>query len=60
MKVYQHRRVGITLEFSTGELLARAAFMYHDDKGHGPLNHCAVLRVLRISAYDIATGTCVR
>ena len=30
--VYQPRRVGMMHECSTGELLAGAAFMHHDDK----------------------------
>ena len=31
------------LECSTGELLARDAFMHHDDQGHDALMHHAVL-----------------
>ena len=32
------------LECSTGELLARAAFMHHDDQGYDALMHHAVLK----------------
>ena len=34
------------LECSTGELLARAAFMHHDDQGHDALRHDAALKGL--------------
>ena len=42
------RRVGIMLECSTGELLARAAFMHHDDQGHDALRYHSVLKGLLI------------
>ena len=32
------------LEYSTGELLTRAAFMYHADQGYDALRHHAVLK----------------
>ena len=35
------------LECSTGELLARAAFMHHDDQGHDALRHYAVSKELK-------------
>ena len=35
------------LECSTGELLARTAFMHHDDQGNDVLMHYAVLKGLR-------------
>ena len=38
--------VGMMYECSTGELFTRAAFMYHDDKGHRTLNHYAALKGL--------------
>ena len=34
------------LEYSTGELLTRAAFMDHDDQGYDALRHDAVLKGL--------------
>ena len=37
--VYQPCRVGMMLEYSTGELLTRAAFMHHDDQGHDAFLH---------------------
>ena len=45
------------LEYSTGELPARAAFMHHDDQGHDALMHYAVLKlvlklILHASYYD--------
>ena len=42
--------VGMMLECSTGvtELLARAAFMHHDDGGHEALRYHAVLRGLMV------------
>lgn len=45
--VYQPRRVGMMLECSNGEVLARAAFMHHhDDKGLNALHHYAALKWL--------------
>ena len=41
------RRVGMMLECSTSELLARAAFIHPVDQGHGALMHDAVLKGLR-------------
>ena len=35
------------LECSTGELLARAALMHHDDQGYHALRYHAVLKGLR-------------
>ena len=32
------------LEYSTGELIARAAFMHHDDQRHDALRHYAILK----------------
>ena len=34
------------LECSTGELLAKAAFMHHIDKGHSTLKHYVALKGL--------------
>ena len=39
-------RVGMMLECSTGELLARGAFLHHDDQGHNALMHYAALKGL--------------
>ena len=36
------------LEYSTGELLARAAFMHHDDHGHDAFRYDAVLKGLNV------------
>ena len=44
--VYHPHTVGMILEYSTGELLARAVFMHHDDKGHSTLKHYATLKGL--------------
>ena len=44
--MYQPRRVGIMLECSPGELLARAAVMLYDDKGHRALKDFAALKDL--------------
>ena len=44
--VYQPRRVGMMHECSTGKLLARAAFMHHDDKWHNALKQYAALKGL--------------
>ena len=44
MGVSQSRRVGMVLECSTGELLARAAFIHHDDQGYDASMHRAVLK----------------
>ena len=41
--VFQARMVSMMLECSTGELLARAAFMHHEDKAHDALMHHTVL-----------------
>ena len=38
-------------ECSTGELLARAAFMHHDDQGYDALRHDAVLKGLKRLLY---------
>ena len=43
----QPHRVVMMIECSTGELLARAAYMHHDDQGHDALMHHIVLEVLR-------------
>ena len=40
------RRIGMMHECSAGELLARAAFMRHDDEGHSILKRYAVLKGL--------------
>ena len=45
--VHQPPRVGMMLEWSTGELLGRAAFMQHDDKGHYALKYYAAFKGLR-------------
>ena len=45
--VSQPPRVGMMLECSPGELLARAAFMHHDYQGHYVLRHDAVLNGLK-------------
>ena len=37
--VSQPRKVGMMLECSTGEILARAVFMHYDDQGHDALLH---------------------
>ena len=41
--VYQPRRVGMMLECSPVELLARAAFVHHDDKGHNCFKFCKII-----------------
>ena len=41
--VYEPRMVGIMLEYSTDELLTRAALMHHDDKGHNAIKQYAPL-----------------
>ena len=48
--VSQPRRVGMVLECSTGELLASAAFVHHDDQGYDAFRHHAVLKGLRASS----------
>ena len=40
----------MVLECSTGELLARDAFMHRDDQGDDALMHCVVLKGLKDSA----------
>ena len=42
--VSQPSRFGMMLECSNGKLLARAAFMHHDDQGHDALRHDAVFK----------------
>ena len=54
--VFQPRRVGLVLECSTGELLARAAFMHHDNQGHDALLHHAVLKGLSHAACCVLGG----
>ena len=46
--VSQPHRVGMMLEYSSGDLIARAAFMHHDDQGHDVLRHHAVLKGLNL------------
>ena len=41
--------VGMMFEYRTGELLAKAAFLYHDDKRHGVLKHYAAIKGLKKS-----------
>ena len=53
----QLHRVGMMLECSPGELLARAAFMHHDDQGQDALRHDAVLKGLRW-AREALTDVC--
>ena len=43
-------RVGLMLEYSTGELLISAAFMHHDDGFHGVLKQYAVVKELAVWA----------
>ena len=43
-EVSQLRRVGIILECSTGELIARLAIKHHNDQWHDTLMHYAVLK----------------
>ena len=43
MYIHVFRRVGMMLEYNTGVLLARAAFIHHDDKGYSTLIHYAAL-----------------
>ena len=45
-KLYQARRVGMMLEYSTGGLLVRAVSMHQDDKGHITLKYYATLKGL--------------
>ena len=45
--VSQPRGVAMMLECSTGDLLARAAFMHHDDQGHSALMYYTVLKGLK-------------
>ena len=57
---YQSHRVGMMLECSTGGLLARAAFMHHDNQGHDVLRYHAVLKGLkRISLTMITVCHCI-
>ena len=44
--------IGMMLEGSADELLARAAFMHHDDQGQDALMHHAVLKGL-IHIYNL-------
>ena len=44
--VCEPRRVGMMHEYSTGELLATAAFVHHDNKRHDALKHSAALKEL--------------
>ena len=47
--------VGMMLECSPGELLARDAFMHHDDHGHDASMHYAVLKGLTLLAQQSAS-----
>ena len=47
-EVYQPRRVAMMLKCSTGELLARAAFMYWDNLGDDALRYYAVIKGLSV------------
>ena len=49
----QPHRVSMMHESSPGELLARAAFMHHDDQGHDALRHHAVLKGLATHLKDV-------
>ena len=40
--------VGMMHQCSTGELLARAVFMHHDEEGHAALMHDAVFKGLKL------------
>ena len=40
------RRVIVIHEYSAGEVLTRAAFMHHEDNGHGTLKYYAVVKGL--------------
>ena len=51
----QPPKVGMMLQCSPGELLTRAAFMHHDDQGHGALINYAVIKGLN-GSYDV--GLC--
>ena len=42
-RLFQPRRVGMVHECNPGELLARAAFMHHIDKGHTAFKSYAAL-----------------
>ena len=53
--VSQLRRVGMMLECSTGELLARAAFMHHDDQEYDALRYHAALKGLRVLSHRYTT-----
>ena len=44
----QPHKVGMMLKCSPGQLLARVAFMHHDDQGHDELRHDAVLKGLKL------------
>ena len=51
---YQPHRVGMMLECSTGESLARAAFMHHDDQGDDALmNHAPQLFITVFWGYTL-------
>ena len=55
--VTQPHRVSMMLECSIGELLAgkllaRAAFMHHEDQGHDALRHHTALKGLMSSQLD--------
>ena len=43
----QPHKVDMMLECSPGELLARAAFMHHDNHGHAALMRYAILKGLK-------------
>ena len=53
--VSQPHSVGMTLECSTGNLLAMAAFMNHREKEHHALKHYAVLKGLTMGQNEAVT-----
>ena len=55
---YQPHRVGIIHECSTGEMLARVAFMHQHDQGHNVFKHQEVLKALTMTPLTIPVLYC--
>ena len=56
MQVYQPHSVGMMHEYSTCELLARAAVIHHDDEGHNALKHYAALTGLSAVVVQLSSS----
>ena len=54
----QPNRVGMMLECSSGESLARAAFMHHDDQGYDALMHYTVISIYDLHVHGDRTCYC--